>query len=67
MCDLPNEEDYLNSIVQNIRSKKSSRRSPTDVEKNDVGQTRCKTCLQWLNDEDFYKCMLRIGYCKKCE
>lgn len=67
MCDLPDEEDYLNSIVQNIRSKKSSRRSPTDVEKNDVGQTRCKTCSEWLNDEKFSKSMLKIGYCKKCE
>ena len=67
MCDLPNEDDYIKSIVQNTRSKKSLRRTSMMVEKNDVGQTKCKTCLQWLSDEDFYKCMLKIGYCKKCE
>jgi len=67
MSDLPNEDEYLQSLIQNIRSKKSSRKTATMVEINEDGQIKCKTCLQWLNSEDFYKSMLKIGYCKKCE
>lgn len=67
VSNLPNEDEYLYSMVQNIRSKKSSRRTATVTEVNNIGQTKCKMCLQWLDPEDFSFSMLKIGYCKKCQ
>lgn len=66
--NIPNEDEYLEDLVSNVRSKKSSRKTGCKAETNvDNGQTKCKTCLQWLDSDKFYKSMLKIGYCTKCE
>jgi hypothetical protein len=68
MNDLPNEDEYLHSIVKQGCLKKTHCYYPrNNTEMNESGQVKCKNCLQWLETSYFYKSRLKGGFCMKCE